>query len=198
MRAGILAACIAALGLTAGQVGAASCDPGKAGHDLTHQEAEAVYQCIADGLFKGYKKGKKRWIPAEYVRDYRNWTKASAAPAAPGFHTGRFLVTWVNDAGAAEYMRYAEDPSIPVGTVIAKESFAVSDKGKVRRGPLFFMEKVASGVSPETDDWYYMMVAANGRPQAVNVVSACHECHGGNFGATGGLGYPVEDVRVSN
>jgi hypothetical protein len=147
-------------------------------------------------MLDGYKKGNKRWVPAEFVNDFRGWTKANTVPAAPGFHSGRFLNTWVNSVGAEEYLKYAENPTIPAGTVIAKESFGVSDEGQVSRGPLFFMEKVASGTSPETDDWYYTMVSANGQPMAVNVISACSECHQGNFGDTGGLGYPVEEARI--
>ena len=174
----------------------AACDPGKAGAELTGEEAKKVYDCLAADLHSGYKKGKKRWIPAEFVNDYRNWTLASSFPAAPGFHGNRFLVTWVNSTGAAEYMKYAENPSIPAGTVIAKESFSVSDNGKVRKGPLFLMQKVETGKSPKTDDWYYMAVTAKGSPMAVNVVAACSECHQGNFGDTGGLGYPVEGARI--
>jgi cytochrome c553 len=41
-----------------------------------------------------------------------------------------------------------------------------------------------------------MMVAPNGSPQAVNVFTACSECHQENFGEQGGLGYPVEDARI--
>ena len=175
----------------------AACDPGKPGDDLTGEEAQAVYECISADLHARYNKGNKRWIPAEFVSDYRDWTPVSSFPAAPGFHGGRFLVTWVNETGAAEYMRYAEDPAIPAGTLIAKESFQVTDAGKVRFGPLFLMQKVEAGKSPETDDWYYMAVAPNGSPMAVDVISACSECHKGNFGHQGGLGYPVEDARVS-
>ncbi len=184
-------------GLTLGGTAqAASCGPGKAGDDLTADEAQKVYDCLKEGLLKGYSKGKKRWIPAEYVEDYRSWTLVSSHPAAPGFHSNQFLVTYVNKVGADVYMDYAEDPVVPAGTLIAKESFSVNDKGKVRKGPLFFMEKVAAGKSPETNDWYYMMVDARGRPQAVNVITACHECHQENFGHQGGLGYPVEEARV--
>ncbi len=177
---------------------AAECDPGKDGAELTFEEAQTVYDCIAAGLHEGYMKGKKRWIPEEYVSDYRNWTIANTLPANPGFHGGRFLLTWVSEAGAEDYLKYKdEDVNIPAGTVIAKESFAVTEKGKVKKGPLFIMEKVAAGKSPETDDWYYMMVAPNGTPQAVNVIKACSECHQGNFGHQGGLGYPAEDVRIA-
>lgn len=184
-----------ALSLSA-SVAAAACDPGKPGGELTGAEADAVYACIAAELHEGYRAGDKGWIPAEFVNDYRGWTRASTIPAAPGFHGGRFLVTWVSAPGAAEYLKYAENPQIPAGTVIAKESFAVSDAGKVEKGPLFIMQKVEAGKSPETMDWYYMMVGPNGAPQAVPVMTACNECHMGNYDFQGGLGYPVEEARV--
>ena len=176
---------------------AAPCDPGKDGNDLTFEEAQVVYDCIAADLHAGYMKGDKKWIPAEFVADYRDWTMANTLPANPGTHGGRFLLTRINDIGAAEYLKFAEENvNIPAGTVIAKESFAVTESGKVQKGPLFIMQKVAAGVSPETDDWYYMMVAPNGAPMAVPVVTACSECHQGNFGSQGGLGYPDPEVRV--
>jgi hypothetical protein len=105
-------------------------------------------------------------------------------------------MTWVNPVGAAEYLKYAENPSIPAGTVLAKESFSVTSSGKVKKGPLFLMEKGAAGSSPKTDDWFYSMVSAKGVPQGINVFTACSECHQGNFEAQGGLGYPVEEARV--
>ena len=107
-------------------------------------------------------------------------------------------MTRVNETGFGDYTKYAEDPTIPAGTLIAKESFSVTDDGTVRPGPLFFMEKVAAGISPETSDWYYYAVAPNGQPMAVNVIAACSDCHMGNFGHQGGMGYPVEDARLSN
>lgn len=193
---GALVAAGVATGLT-GTAGAAECDPGKAADDMTYEDAQKVYECIGENLHAGYAKGAKRWIPADYVNDYRSWKLVSRMPANPGFHSNRYLVTYVNDVGADAYMDYAEDPTIPAGTLIAKESFDITDDGKVRPGPLFLMEKVEAGKSPETNDWYYMMVAANGTPQAVPVMTACNTCHMENFGHQGGLGYPVEDVRVA-
>lgn len=177
--------------------GALACDPGKPGAELTGAEAQEVYDCLAEALHDGYTTGAKQWIPADKVEDYRNWNRASKFPAAPGFHGNRFLSTWVNDTGAAEYMRYAENPSIPAGTWIAKESFSVTDAGESRPGPLFLMQKVEAGTSPETDDWYYMAVAPNGTPMAVNVITACSDCHQGAYGFQGGLGYPVEEARIT-
>lgn len=190
----------AGIGLaTAAQLAAAAgaCDPGKPGAGLTHEEAQAVYDCLKDGLHEGYMQGDKKWIPADFVRDYRNWTRVSDLPASPGFHGGRFLLTWVNDVGADEYLKFLEERGpMPAGTRIAKESFAVNEAGEVQKGPLFLMEKVAAGISPESNDWYYMMVAPNGEPQAVPVMTACNACHQGNFGQRDGLGYPVPEVRA--
>ena len=174
----------------------ADCTASKPGDELTFAEANVVYECIADALHAGYKKGEKRWVNADHVNGYRGWVQASTVPANPGWHTERFLMTWVNQTGAAEYLKYAENPNIPVGTVLAKESFSVTDSGKVKKGPLFFMEKAAAGSSPKTDDWYYTMVSAKGVPQGINTIVACAECHQGNFSAQGGLGYPVEEARV--
>ncbi len=176
---------------------AASCDVGKPGYELTPDEAQGVYDCIKESLVAGYQKGNKRWVPKSIVDDYRSWVLASKYPAAPGFHGGRFLMTYVNPTGADSYMEYKEeDVVVPSGTILAKESFNINDEGKVRKGPLFIMQKVEKGKSPKTDDWYYMMVAPNGTPMAVNVFKACSECHMENFGTQGGYGYPVPEARV--
>ena len=150
-------------------------------------------------MYQSYNTGTKLWIPAEFVSEYRAWKLANTAPAAPGFHGERYLMTWVNSTGYDAYTEFRdEDVQIPSGTVIVKESFDVAENGAAKAGPLFIMEKVAEGTSPETMDWYYMMVSATGAPVAVNVISACSECHKENFGFQGGLGYPVPDVRVGN
>lgn len=183
--------------LTSGPAAAAACDPGKPGADLTGEEAMEVYECLLDDLYDGYQAGDKKWIDPSFVRDYRNWTLASSVPGAPGFHGGRFLMTYVSPPGDSAYLEYKEqDVEIPAGTVIAKESFQVTEDGKARKGPLFFMQKVEAGVSPETMDWYYMAVLPNGNPLAVDVMTACNECHVGTFGAQGGLGYPVPEARI--
>lgn len=191
-----LAALLASCATTEQTVERVECKAAKPGSELSYAEANVVYDCIADALHAGYKTGEKRWVNSDHVAGYRGWTRASTVPANPGWHTERFLMTWVNETGAAEYLKYAENPTIPAGTVIAKESFAVAEDGSVQNGPLFLMEKVAAGTSPQTDDWFYTMVSAKGSPMAINVVAACSECHQGNFAAQGGLGYPVVEARV--
>ena len=197
------AAGLAILAATAAAVapaGAAEdCTAGKPGAELDHAEAAAVYDCLAETMVAGYQQGEKRWIPAEFVDGYRDWEMAVTGPAAPGFHGGRFLLTWVNETGYDEYVKYdTENAEMPVGTVIAKESFEISDTGEATPGPLFIMQKVEREKTPETDGWYYMMVAPDGTPQAVPVMTACNECHAGLGEGQDHLGYPVEAVRISD
>ena len=192
---------IAAAGLAllaAAPAYAQDCSAGKAGSELAPEDAAALYDCLADAMVEGYRQGDKKWIPAEFVDTYRAWGKAVTGPAAPGFHGGRFLLTWVNEAGFDEYVEYdTENAEMPVGTVIAKESFEVSDTGEATPGPLFIMQKVEEEKTPDTDGWYYMMVAPNGEPQAVPVMTACNDCHSSFGDAQDYLGYPVEEVRLA-
>ncbi|MEZ5823397.1 MAG: cytochrome P460 family protein [Geminicoccaceae bacterium] len=174
-----------------------SCDAARAGNELSGEEALAVYECLKPSLLAGYSAGSKGWIPPERVADYRGWVPVSTVPGAPGFHADRYLFTYVNEIGAAEYLRYAEEGvNMPAGSLIAKETFSVADDGSAKAGPLFFMEKTSAGASPETGDWYYYAVAPNGSPMGINVKTACAECHMENFGARDSLGYPVEEARV--
>ncbi|MEQ8603522.1 MAG: cytochrome P460 family protein [Marivibrio sp.] len=201
LRAACLASVAAGVGLAV--LGAdrahAACDVDKPRAEMSYEDAQAVWECLKDDLYAGYNAGPKRWIPKAFVEDYRDWGLASTLPADPGFHSGRYLLTYVNETGFDAYTEFAEgdDVTVPAGTVIAKESFTVTEDGAARKGPLFFMQKVEAGVSPETDDWYYMMVAPGGQPMAINVYTACSQCHQETFAHQGGMGYPVPEVRVS-
>lgn len=175
-----------------------SCDADKPGAELTGEEALAIHECLKPSMLAGYSAGSKGWIPPERVADYRGWVPASSVPGVPGYHAGRFLFTYVNETGAAEYLRYAdENVTMPAGSLIAKETFSVSDDGMAKAGPLFFMEKTPAGTSPATGDWYYYAIAPNGAPMAIDVMAACNECHMVNFGYRDSLGYPIGEARIS-
>lgn len=199
LRAAAIAgtAALVAVGVAGVERAHAACGVDKPRADMTFEDAQDVWECLKDDLYAGYNRGPKRWIPAAFVKDYRDWRMASTLPADPGVHSGRYLLTYVNDAGYDAYTDFKDDgtAAIPAGAVIAKESFSISDAGEVTKGPLFFMQKVEAGASPKTDDWHYMMVNPNGAPAAVNVYTACNECHMA-FAHQGGLGYPVPEVRV--
>ena len=182
----------AALLMLAGPAWAA-CETQTAKDDLTSEQVQALYDCIRDELRAGYAaSGDAR------TGDYAGWKAAATAPAAPGPHGNRFLMTFVNETGFDEYVKYSEERGpMPVGSVIAKESFNVSKKGKVRPGPLFFMTKAeAGGEAGAYGDWVYGAYNPKGKAMKIKQ-SFCHDCHGA-FETQDAMGYPDEDVRLTS
>lgn len=183
---GIVAA--AMFGLTGAAY--AECTTDVAKDDLTDAQVVELYECIKGELREGYAaQGDER------AAAYPSWGAAATVPGGIGNHGSRFLTTFVNDTGYLEYVRFKdEDAKMPVGTVIAKESFNVNKKGKVKKGPLFFMEKVASGEADEFGNWVYSALQAKGKAMKIKQ-SFCHNCHT-NFEDQDSLGYPEEDYRI--
>ena len=143
MKKFIAAGIFATFMLGATSASAAKCESDVKKDDLTKEQVVGLYDCIKGKLREKYaQKG------GENTKEYQSWKEASTQPAATGTHGNRFLMTFVNEAGYAEYVKFAEDRKanpMPVGSIMAKESFNLSKKGKVKRGPLFFMTKVAVG-----------------------------------------------------
>ncbi len=175
-----------------GFTGAASaaCTTTTAKDDLTDAQVMELYQCIKGALRQGYaSQGNER------AKAYQSWGAASTVPGGVGNHGSRFLTTFVNDIGYLDYVKFNDtDAKMPVGTVVAKESFNVDKKGKVKKGPLFFMEKVAAGTADKYGNWKFSMVSVKGKPMKVSQ-SFCYNCHG-NFESQDALGYPEEDYRI--
>ena len=171
---------------------AADCTTDVKKADLTNQQAQVLYDCIKSELREGYaSKG------GENTKEYTSWKAAATGPAAPGVHGKRFLMTFVNETGYDEYVKYAEERGpMPVGSVIAKESFNVSKKGKVKKGPLFFMTKVAAGgEAEEFGNWVYAAFTPKGKTMKIKQ-GFCHGCHQA-YDTQDALGYPAEEVRLS-
>lgn len=171
----------------------AACTAPVARDDLSEEQIVEVYECIKEELRAGYASGENAW-----ASDYVNWGATATRPAAPGPHGNRFLNTYVNETGHAEYVKFSDERGsnpMPAGSIIAKESFAVSKKLKVKKGPLFFMEKVAAGNADEFGNWVYSAVKPNGKPMKVSQ-KFCHDCHG-KYPDQDALGYPDPDVRVA-
>ncbi|MFT7661562.1 MAG: hypothetical protein ACI89S_002687, partial [Gammaproteobacteria bacterium] len=161
--------------------------------EMSIEDLSALYECLRPSLIKGYqKKGN------ELALAYTGWKGASTAPQAPGMHSGQYLMTYVNDIGYDDYVKFTTDgANMPVGTIIAKEAFSIKSSGKTSKGPLLFMEKVGLDAAPDTGGWKYSgLKAKNGKGLKVDAKGFCHGCHqawpGQDF-----LGYPVEAVRAS-
>ena len=172
---------------------AADCTTDVKKDDLTDEQVQALYDCIKSDLRAGYA-SQGGPLTAEYT----GWKAAATLPAAPGVHGKRFLFTLVNDVGYDEYVKFSEERGpMPVGTIIAKESFNLSKKGKVRKGPLFFMTKAAAGgESDQYGNWVYAAFSPKGKAMKIKQ-SFCHDCHKA-YEDQDALGYPVEDYRVSS
>ena len=193
--AATLGALLGALALSAGSAMAQQActtdvtDP----FDLTEAQIVDLYDCIKDKMAEGYAKGGN-----EIAMNYRSWTVTSTRPAIPGPHGSRMLQTFANDIAAEQYLKFEEEGvQMPVGSILAKESARLNKKkGAVVVGPLFIMTKVEAGTAPETGDWVYSGVLPNGKPMKFKQ-AFCADCHKG-WEAQDDLGYPLEEVRVSN
>lgn len=196
MKALKLTAIAGALTLSAGV--AAACETDIPKSELTDAQVAELYDCIKDSMLSGYQKSGR-----PEAMEYRGWTMASTTPFISATHGNRFVNHYVNDIGREVYMRFAEeDTHMPVGSILAKESFTVNKKGKVRRGPLFLMEKMPAGTFPETADWKYAVILPNGKVMGETgtatgkKVKFCHACHENVLDGQDAMFYPNDDYRA--
>ncbi len=144
---------------------------------LSPAEAEATYADLRPILAQGY---GRTGDPA--ISSYQSWTRYNTAPYASMTHGRRYVSNYANVTAQA-YGKYEDAGRLPVGSVLAKDSFVVTEDGEVRPGPLFVMEKMASGFNYVTGDWRYSMITAEGDlagktggfgAQRVEFCIACH------------------------
>lgn len=113
---------------------------------------------------------------------YAGWTNYANAPYVSGTHGGRYVNNYGN-AAARDYGKYEGAGAMPVGSVLAKDSFAVNGKGRVVIGPLFLMEKMGPGFNAGTGNWKYTMVMPSGQVFGETngagsaKVQFCADCH---------------------
>jgi hypothetical protein len=150
--------------------------------DLGEADAQAIYERIRDGMVGVYRLAVEE--PAGAL--YRNWTRYNTAPYRSATHGERYVNNYAN-ARAGAYGRFEDAGTLPVGSVLAKDSFTVTAEGDVYTGPLFLMEKMAEGFNPETRDWRYAMVmpdaslfgVTGGEGETrVRFCATCHEAAG--------------------
>lgn len=170
----------------------AACTTDVAKDDLTDEQVQGIYDCIKEKLREGYAAEG-----VEIAKEYQGWKAASTLPAVNGSHGKRFLMTFVNETGFAEYTKFSDERGpMPVGSILAKESFNVNKKGEVKQGPLFFMVKAeAGGDAKEYGDWVYSAYSTKGKAMKIKQ-AFCHGCHSA-FEDQDAMGYPGEDYRVS-
>lgn len=161
--------------------------------DFEQTDIDRLYNCVNDSLAEGYASQGH-----EIGSVYRDWQVTATGPYAPGPHGDRFLLTYANETAFEEYVKYTfeEGFTMPVGSVLAKESYKLTKKGAPRRGPLFIMTKVAAGEADEFGNWVYSAVQPKGKVMKIKQ-SFCHDCHVA-FSDQDNLGYPDTDVRFED
>ena len=155
------------------------CNPCGAGGgvELTDAEADAAYDCIKAQVRAAFANSD---IPGAV--DYMDWTSYNTVPYTSGTHGGRFVNNYAN-ATAGNYGRFEDVGTLPVGSILAKDSMTVGNDGKVMVGPLFMMEKMPTGFHAESGDWKYSMAMPDGSTFGVTNgknsggMQFCIDCH---------------------
>ncbi len=154
------------------------CNPCAAGGlELTDAEAVATYDCLLEEMKAAYAKSG-----SDIAVSYATWPRYSKQAYQSGTHGGRYVQNYAN-ATARAYGAYEQAGQMPVGSVLAKDSFGVTPRGKVSIGPLFLMEKMNAGFNSDGGDWRYTMIMPNGSVFGTTwgagseKVQFCAECH---------------------
>ena len=145
--------------------------------ELSPADAKRIYARIATDVEEAYKLSRH-----PVATSYRRWKQYNAAPYRSATHGRRYVNNYANRAAAA-YGRYEDAGTLPVGAVIAKDSFAVTEDGAVHPGPMFVMEKMPAGFNDASGDWRYTMIMPDGSIFGVTDgtgskrVEYCISCH---------------------
>lgn len=146
--------------------------------ELTAGELKSVYDCLKGELVAAYGK-----VDILVAKRWGKWKRFSAVSYRSDTHGGRFVNNYANRIAENTYGQFEKVKSMPVGSMLAKDSFQVNADGTVAPGALFSMEKMASGFNKETGDWRYAMVMPKGTLFGITGgknstgLTYCHDCH---------------------
>ncbi len=144
---------------------------------LSGADALTIYNRILDDMVAGY---RLSGLPG--VDRYRTWRRYNTVPYRSAQHGERFVNNYANDT-AKDYRHFEAAGEMPAGSVLVKDSFAVTKRGDVFSGPLFAMEKMPPGFNLESRDWRYTMIMPDGslfgitNAEGSDRVEFCVTCH---------------------
>ena len=101
-------------------------EPGK----LAPGEAQQICDIALKSLAAGYARSS---VPA--AEAYPGWRRYNEVPYLSATHGNRYINDYANDTARA----YGSGKRLPVGSIIAKDSFSVTETGGILLGPLFLM-----------------------------------------------------------
>jgi hypothetical protein len=144
---------------------------------LSDAEALGIYERIVDEMVAAYRLSRDPVAPR-----FVTWRRYNRVPYRSAAHGERFVNNYAN--GLARGYGPSLDGPMPPGAIFAKDSFTVTARGDVFSGPLFLMEKMPPGSSPETRDWRYTMIMPDGSlfgitggegDERMTFCATCHE-----------------------
>lgn len=147
------------------------------GAELGEKDVERIYADLKGELARRY-----ALADVKAVAGYQSWTRFNRVPYLSASHGNRYVNHYANVAAQA-YGRYEEAGRMPVGAVIAKDTFTVGEDGTVHPGALLVMEKMPAGFNYVSGDWRYVAIMPDGsilgetRGEAAEAVRFCITCH---------------------
>ena len=144
---------------------------------LDPERAAEIYAIAREAMRAGYPLSG-----SQVARDYQGWRRYNSAPYLSATHGNHYLNNYANERALA-YGDFEGAGRLPVGSVIAKDSFSVTRSGSILIGPLFIMEKMPQGFSYVSGDWKYTLVRPDGtlfgetNGPGAKRVEYCITCH---------------------
>ena len=163
---------------------------------LSGARAESIYQAIRNAMRRNYALSGDPVTLA-----YQGWQRFSAYPYRSAVHGERFVNNYANET-AKRYGHFEKAGQMPVGAIVAKDSFTVTESGNVMTGPLFMMEKKPKGFDPNAGDWLFLMIRPDGTlagetgNRNTESVAFCVTCHNTAPPAQDHLFFMPPEVRV--
>jgi hypothetical protein len=181
--------------------------------EVSDEELQALYACLIDHmeqqdatLDSGTAVHAASWSLSDRPegRDFAGWTNFALTPYISFTHGERFATNHANAIAAPHYGRFEEIEDMPAGGIIAKPTFGIGSDGQAFWDTLFLMERAAPGTSPDTNDWIYTAVLADGSlmgrtlGQNSDRMYFCAACHMGGGADTLDLLFLDPEYRVQN
>ncbi len=144
---------------------------------LAAADALTIYDRIREAMAEMYGRSGNA-----YMSQYQTWRRYNLAPYRSATHGRRFVSNYANPTAKA-YARFPKAGTLPVGSVLVKDSFEVTARGDVVTGPLSIMEKMPPGFNPASRDWRYTEIMPNGeifgvtKGENAERVGFCIGCH---------------------
>ncbi len=144
---------------------------------LDPERAAEIYAIARGALRAGYPLSG-----LQVARDYQSWRRYNSAPYLSVTHGNHYLNNYANERALA-YGEFEGAGRLPVGSIIAKDSFSVTQSGGILLGSLFIMEKMPQGFNYVSGDWKYTLVRPDGtlfgetNGPGAKRVEYCITCH---------------------